>query len=108
MDELGSRIRAAPAGRAPSFQLAPFAWRHQDGHTELLSLLWALRDVAEGEVATCAGRLGMADYSSQAYWCLCMMLSVDYQSTTVQDAWGHQHRQRHCHSLIAGTCISAD
>ncbi len=74
MDELGSRIRAAPAGRAPGFQLAPFAWRQPDGQVELLSLLWALRDVGEGEAATCAGRLGMADYSSQAYWHVDAML----------------------------------
>ena len=76
MDELGSRIRAAPAGRAPGFRLAPFAWRQPDGRVELLSLLWALRDVAEGEAATCAGRLGLADYSSQAYWYMHQMLST--------------------------------
>ena len=68
MDELGSRIRAAPAVAAPSFGLAPFAWHRDDGNLELLSVLWPLDDVGEGEVATCAGRLGMANYSSQAYW----------------------------------------
>ena len=68
MDELGSRIRASSNGKTPGLQLAPFAWQNADGRTEMLSLLWALRDVAESEAATCAGRLGMADYSSQAYW----------------------------------------
>ena len=69
MDELGSRIRAAASGQPPGFQLAPFAWRHADGPVELLSLLWAVRDVAAGEEVTCAGRLGMPDYSSRKYWC---------------------------------------
>ena len=68
MDELGSRIRAAPVEAEPGFRLAPFAWHRDDGDVELLSIVWPVANVGEGEEATCAGRLGMANYSSQAYW----------------------------------------
>ena len=67
MDEVGSRVRAAPPGQQPGFEVAPFMWSH-DGAAELLSVMWPVEDVAEGAVVTRDPQLGMANYNSQAYW----------------------------------------
>ena len=67
MDEVGSRVRAAPSGEPAGFKVVPFLWNHPEG-AELLSLMWPLRHVEAGAQATRDAQLGMANYSSQAYW----------------------------------------
>ena len=67
MDEVGSRLRLAPSAELPGFKVVPFLWSQPAG-TGLLSLMWPLRDVEAGAVATREAQLGMANYNSQAYW----------------------------------------
>lgn len=67
MDEVGSRLRSAPSGEPPGFKVIPFLWSRPTG-ADLLSLMWPLRAVEAGAVATREAQLGMANYNSQAYW----------------------------------------
>lgn len=67
MDEVGSRLRSAPAGDPAGFRVVPFLWNQPAG-AELLSLMWPVRHVEAGALATRDPRLGMANYGSHAYW----------------------------------------
>lgn len=67
MDEVGSRLSSAAAGEPAGFCVVPFLW-NQPGGAVLLSLMWPLRHVEAGQLATRNPRLGMANYNSHAYW----------------------------------------